>query len=87
MDPRQRMGIEHSQDIGADLFRSVGIARSRNIGFAAPQEIGPIDAAALGYRRNPAIPEIRIAGEAVHHQHGHRRLPWPQVVVDGAVAG
>src|ERR1700738_594958 len=85
MDPRQRMAIEHSQDLCADLFRSVGIAWARNVGLAAPKKIGAIDATALGDRRDPAVPECRIASEAVHHQHGGRRLTWPQVIVERAV--
>jgi hypothetical protein len=82
---RQRMGIEHGQDLGADLFRSVGVALGGNLGLAASQKIGAIDAAALGDHRDPAVPEIRIARKAVHHQHGRGRLPWPQVIVDGTV--
>ena len=78
MDPRQRKRIEHGEDLGSDPFRSVGVARGRNIGLAAPQKIGTIDAAAVGDRRNPAVPEFALRAKpciistGVGASHGHK---------------
>src|ERR1700741_3269884 len=87
MDPPQRKHIEYSEKLALDLFRRIAIARGRNVRGAAPQEIGAINAAALCDRRNPAVPERRIARKTVHHQHWRRLIPRPEVIVDGTVQG
>ena len=55
---------EHGKDLGSDPFWSIGIAQGGNVGLATSQQIGPKDAAAVDYRRNPAVPECRVAGKA-----------------------
>jgi len=87
MHPRQRQCVEHREDLGFDLRRREAIAFGGNVGGAAAEQVRPIDPPAVGDRRNPTVPERRIAGEAMHHQHRCRRLPRPEVVVDGAVEG
>src|SRR5580704_14010796 len=39
----------------------------------------------FGDGRHPAIPERRVAREAMHHQDGGRGVPRPQEIIDGAV--
>src|SRR6266853_1661701 len=85
MNLRQRQSVEHREDLGFYLRRGEAVARGRNIRGPATEKIGTINPAALGNRRNPTVPERRIAGEAVHHQHWCRTLPGPQVVIDSAV--
>jgi len=87
MNPRQRQGIEDCEDRGFYLLRRIAMASGGNIGRATTEKIGTINPPALGNRRHPAVPECRIAGETVHHQHRGRYLPRPQVIVDGAVDG
>src|SRR5205823_3337153 len=77
--------VEHRNDLCADRFRRHGVTRRHGVGFAAAEQIWPVDAAGFRDRRDPAVPEPRVSREAVHHQDRDRLLPWPQVIVDGAV--
>src|SRR6516165_9635171 len=87
MNPPQRQAIEDRENLALDLFRRIAIARGRNVRRAAPQEIGAIDAAALGDGWSPTVPERRVARKTVHHQHWRRLVPRPQIIVDGTMQG
>src|SRR5207237_4493300 len=55
------------------------------VGETASEQVRAVDSMAFPDSRHPSIPERRISGETVHHQHGCRPVPWPQEIIDGAV--
>src|SRR5215469_810545 len=87
MNPGQRKRIEYSEHLRPDFFWGIAEVRLGGVGVSTPEEIRSEDAAAIGNRWDPAVPERRVAGEAVHHQHRRRPLPWPAIIVDAAVEG
>jgi hypothetical protein len=85
MHPGERQGVERRDDLLGDRLRGKAVAGRRRIGLAAAEQFRPVDAARLGNRRHPAVPEPGIAGKAVQHHHRGLVLPRPQIIVDGAV--
>src|SRR5262249_41855143 len=87
MHARQRHRVEHGEDLFFNLRRCEMVAWGGRLGSTAAEPIRSIDPPAFGDRPHPAVPEVRIAGKAMHHHHGYGRLPRPQVIVDGAMKG